>query len=116
MSQSDVYGVLVVDKPPGVTSRRVVDAVSRTLSTKAVGHAGTLDPLARGVVVVCVGYARKLVEEIVATAKNDRGLENRGIEVLGRTQCRLGLALAFQVIAITLARIERTQMQQPAHS
>ena len=64
MSQSEVHGVLVVDKPPGVTSRRVVDAVSRTLSTKAVGHAGTLDPLARGVVVVCVGYARKLVDFI----------------------------------------------------
>ena len=64
MSQTDVHGVLVVDKPPGVTSRRVVDAVSRTLSTKAVGHAGTLDPLACGVVVVCAGNARKLVDFI----------------------------------------------------
>jgi len=62
MSQSDVHGVLAIDKPPGVTSRRVVDAVSRTLSTKTVGHAGTLDPLARGVVIVCAGHARKLVD------------------------------------------------------
>ena len=64
MTHSDVHGVIVVDKPPGVTSRRVVDSVSRTLSTKAVGHAGTLDPLAAGVVVVCVGHATKLVDFI----------------------------------------------------
>ena len=62
MTQSNLHGVLSIDKPPGVTSRRVVDAVSRTLSTKTVGHAGTLDPLARGVVIVCAGHARKLVD------------------------------------------------------
>lgn len=64
MSQSDVHGVLAINKPPGVTSRGVVDAVSHTLRIKAVGHAGTLDPLASGVVVVCVGNARKLVDFI----------------------------------------------------
>ena len=58
----DVSGVIVVDKPAGVTSRRVVDAVSQALGTKTVGHAGTLDPLARGVMVVCVGHATKLVD------------------------------------------------------
>lgn len=55
-------GVIPVDKPPGITSRRVVDAVARALAMKAVGHAGTLDPLAAGVVVVCVGHATKLVD------------------------------------------------------
>lgn len=64
MTQSNIHGVIVVDKPPGVTSRRVVDCVSRTLATKAVGHAGTLDPLAAGIVVVCVGNATKLVDFI----------------------------------------------------
>ena len=64
MSQSDVHGVLAINKPPGVTSRGVVDAVSHTLRIKTVGHAGTLDPLANGVVVVCVGNARKLVDFI----------------------------------------------------
>jgi len=39
-------GVIPVDKPAGVTSRQVVDAVTRALGMKAVGHAGTLDPLA----------------------------------------------------------------------
>lgn len=55
-------GVIPVDKPAGVTSRRVVDAVARAIGMSAVGHAGTLDPLAAGVVVVCVGHATKLVD------------------------------------------------------
>jgi len=57
-------GVIPVDKPRGATSRQVVDAVARALGMKAVGHAGTLDPLAAGVVVVCVGHATKLVDFI----------------------------------------------------
>jgi tRNA pseudouridine55 synthase len=55
-------GVIPVDKPAGATSRQVVDAVARALTLKAVGHAGTLDPLAAGVVVICVGHATKLVD------------------------------------------------------
>lgn len=55
-------GVIAIDKPPGVSSRRVVDAVAAALGTKSVGHAGTLDPLAEGVVVACVGQATKLVD------------------------------------------------------
>lgn len=70
MSRTDVHGVIAIDKPPGVTSRRVVDKVSRGLSTKAVGHAGTLDPLASGVVVVCVGHAKKLVDFIHQQTKS----------------------------------------------
>ncbi|MBV8231028.1 MAG: tRNA pseudouridine(55) synthase TruB, partial [Planctomycetaceae bacterium] len=48
-------GVLNLDKPTGVTSRAVVDRVARPLRGVKVGHAGTLDPLASGVLVVCVG-------------------------------------------------------------
>ena len=55
-------GVIAVDKPVAASSRAVVDAVARALGMKAVGHAGTLDPLAAGVVVVCVGRATKLVD------------------------------------------------------
>jgi tRNA pseudouridine55 synthase len=55
-------GVVAVDKPAGVTSRRVVDVVARCLGTRAAGHAGTLDPLAEGVVLVCLGTATRLVD------------------------------------------------------
>ena len=57
-------GVIPVDKPAGVTSRKVVDVVARAVGMAAVGHAGTLDPLAAGVMVVCVGHATKLVDFI----------------------------------------------------
>ena len=65
-------GVIPVDKPAGVTSRRVVDAVARALGMAAVGHAGTLDPLATGVVVVCVGHATKLVDAVHGLSKHYR--------------------------------------------
>ncbi len=54
-------GVLNVDKPMGVTSREVVNQVVRLVRPAKVGHAGTLDPLATGVLVVCVGHATRLV-------------------------------------------------------
>ena len=54
-------GVLNVDKPMGLTSRDVVNQVVRIVRPAKVGHAGTLDPLATGVLVVCVGHATRLV-------------------------------------------------------
>jgi tRNA pseudouridine55 synthase len=62
-------GVIPVDKPPGITSRKVVDIVGRAAGMKSVGHAGTLDPLASGVVVVCLGHATKLVDYLHAQSK-----------------------------------------------
>ena len=62
-------GVIPVDKPAGVTSRRVVDVVARAAGMKSVGHAGTLDPLASGVVVVCLGHATRLVDSLHAQTK-----------------------------------------------
>jgi tRNA pseudouridine55 synthase len=55
-----VDGVLVVDKPAGPTSHDVVDIVRRALRTRRVGHTGTLDPFASGVLPVCVGKATRL--------------------------------------------------------
>jgi tRNA pseudouridine55 synthase len=53
-------GVLVVDKPAGITSFDVVQAVGRILKERKCGHAGTLDPMATGVLPVCVGAATKI--------------------------------------------------------
>jgi tRNA pseudouridine55 synthase len=57
-------GILNLHKPSGITSRQVVDRVAALLPRIKVGHAGTLDPLASGVLVVCVGVATRLVESI----------------------------------------------------
>jgi tRNA pseudouridine55 synthase len=68
-SRSVHEGVLVVDKPAGMTSHDVVQAVRRALGESRVGHTGTLDPAATGVLVVCVGRATRLVRFLQAGAK-----------------------------------------------
>lgn len=60
-----MHGIIVVDKPKGYTSRDVVNVVSKVLQTKKVGHTGTLDPLATGVLVLCVGDYTKFVSKLV---------------------------------------------------
>src|SRR6516162_3635011 len=62
-------GILNLHKPSGITSRQVVDRVAALLPRVKVGHAGTLDPLASGVLVVCVGAATRLVESIQRMTK-----------------------------------------------
>lgn len=62
-------GILMVNKPSGITSRDVVDIVGKTLNTKKVGHTGTLDPMATGVLVLCLGNALKVCELITANDK-----------------------------------------------
>lgn len=62
-------GIIVVNKPEGMTSRDVVNKVSKILKVKKIGHTGTLDPIATGVLVLCVGKATKLVELLTASEK-----------------------------------------------
>lgn len=62
-------GILNVYKPKGYTSRDVVNIVKKIYSTKKVGHAGTLDPNATGVLPICIGKATKLVEYIQSMGK-----------------------------------------------
>lgn len=62
-------GVLVVDKPSGPTSHDVVRAARRLYATRSVGHAGTLDPMASGVMLLLFGDAKKLSSYLTATDK-----------------------------------------------
>ncbi len=66
------YGLLNLNKPSGVTSRRVVNCVQRLVRPAKVGHAGTLDPLATGVLVVPIGPATRLVEYVHQMSKQYR--------------------------------------------
>lgn len=65
-------GLLNLNKPPGVTSRWLVDQVQRLVRPLKTGHAGTLDPLATGVVVVCVGAATRLIQYVQRKPKSYR--------------------------------------------
>lgn len=62
-------GIIVVNKPKGITSRDVVNKMCKLLNTKKIGHTGTLDPIATGVLVLCVGKATKLVEVLTSNDK-----------------------------------------------
>jgi tRNA pseudouridine55 synthase len=63
-TDSRIDGLLIVDKPAGITSRKVVDRVEHWFPGVRIGHAGTLDPLATGVLVLCLGQATRLIEYV----------------------------------------------------
>lgn len=62
-------GIIIINKPKGITSRDVVNETCKILKTKKVGHTGTLDPLATGVLALCIGKATKLVEVLTSSDK-----------------------------------------------
>lgn len=62
-------GIIITDKEKNVTSRDEVNKISKEFKTKKVGHTGTLDPIATGVLVICIGKATKLVELITGYNK-----------------------------------------------
>ncbi len=72
-------GVVVVDKPSGPTSRDVVEEVKRALGVRKAGHTGTLDPLATGVLPVCVNEATKLVQFLALDNKEYRATLRLGV-------------------------------------
>lgn len=65
-----VHGIVVIDKPAGMTSHDVVGIVRKLFRTKKVGHTGTLDPDATGVLVLCLGNATRLAEYLSAAHKH----------------------------------------------
>lgn len=102
-------GVLLVDKPQGLTSHDVVDRVRRLYRTRRVGHAGTLDPMATGLLIVLVGRATKASDQLMAQDKEYLGeatlgvvtdtqdaegatLETHPVPALGEEQIRAALA------------------------
>jgi len=82
-------GMILINKPSGYTSRDIVNIVSKKLSTKKIGHTGTLDPLATGVLVLCVGRYTKLVDLITTYDKEYiaeviLGLETDTLDIEGK--------------------------------
>ena len=62
-------GIIIVNKPKGITSFDVIRKLKKILKTKKIGHTGTLDPLATGVMLMCVGKATKLASDLEAKDK-----------------------------------------------
>lgn len=73
-------GVLLVDKPTGMTSHDVVDRLRRKLGMKRIGHAGTLDPIATGLLILLVGKATKISQFLMGMDKAYEGTARLGQE------------------------------------
>ncbi len=89
MSEDRFHGLLIVDKPAGWTSHDVVGRVRRLLGQRSVGHAGTLDPAATGVLPVAVGSALRALEFLADASKSYRaeitlGLSSDALDIDGR--------------------------------
>lgn len=97
-------GILVVYKEAGMTSRDVVNKVGKLLHTKKIGHTGTLDPIATGVLVLCVGSATKIVELLTATEKEYIAEVTLGIET--DTLDNTGSILKKENVLISKEQIE----------
>ncbi|CAM2734774.1 tRNA pseudouridine(55) synthase TruB [Actinomyces slackii] len=115
-------GLLLVDKPAGITSHDVVGAVRRLAATRKVGHAGTLDPMATGLLVVGIGRATRLLTHLVGADKAYRatirlGQETSTEDAEGRITASSGCT-ARQVdaprITRALACLTGTVMQVPS--
>ena len=78
MQLSNLDGVLLIDKAPGMTSHDVVAMVRRALNTKKVGHCGTLDPLATGLLIVVIGRGTKIQDLLMSEDKEYVGTMTLG--------------------------------------
>jgi len=111
-------GFLVVDKPGGVTSNAVVNRVKRATRIKKVGHAGTLDPMATGVVVVAVGPVTRLIrfiqeqpKEYVATAQF--GVSTDTLDADGAVLSREPMTFSEEELVAVAGRFVGTVLQVP---
>ena len=82
-------GILNIDKPQCITSHYVVDAIRKVFPNQKVGHTGTLDPLATGVLPICIGEATKLSDKLVSETKKYSvkmllGVETDTYDITGR--------------------------------
>jgi tRNA pseudouridine55 synthase len=112
-------GILAVDKPRGMTSRQVVTKLSQRLGAEKVGHAGTLDPLATGVLVVCVGRGTLLSKYLAAQDKEYvvdaiLGMETDTYDIEGeRRGGNATEGIGMSLIEMELARFKGDITQEP---
>jgi tRNA pseudouridine55 synthase len=115
-----VFGALIIDKPQGFTSHDVVARVRRATGTRRVGHAGTLDPFATGLLVCCIGRATRLVQFLVGLDKEYIGTVRLGYatdtqDATGKqiTPLRTSKGLSLEALRRTLSGFVGPQLQKP---
>ncbi|MGN1115064.1 MAG: tRNA pseudouridine(55) synthase TruB [Candidatus Ornithomonoglobus sp.] len=111
-------GVVIVDKPQGKTSHDVVAMLRRVYKTRRAGHTGTLDPLATGVLVVCVGNATKAADMLTAadkryTAVFELGKRTDTLDIEGRVLEERPVNVTDEEIRRTVEKFKGEQEQLP---
>jgi len=111
-------GVLVVDKPEALTSHDVVATARRLLGEKRIGHTGTLDPLATGVLPLACGRATRLVRFLTASDKDYEatilfGVTTDTLDITGEETSRSGRTPTSEALAAALRSFEGEHMQVP---
>ena len=112
------FGVLIVDKPVGPTSHHVVQVVRRGTRVRKVGHAGTLDPRASGVLVLCLGAATRLSEYLSTTSKRYEatvrfGAATKTYDTEGEITVHTGIAPTLEEIEAALPQFKGEIHQIP---
>jgi len=115
-----VDGILIIDKPAGITSHDVVARVRRTLKTKRVGHTGTLDPFATGVMVILVGKATRLAQFLDKDEKEYEAVVRFGFETdtgdntgSPKSEVQGPMSIEIGQVDSALAKFRGTIMQTP---
>ncbi len=111
-------GVLVIDKPTGMTSHDVVAAVRRLLGERRIGHTGTLDPMATGVLPLAIGRATRLVSLLTASTKEYLaevrfGLTTDSYDVTGEETSCTGLIPDAGTLDQALTHLSGSYLQPP---
>ncbi|KPK39092.1 MAG: tRNA pseudouridine synthase B [Gammaproteobacteria bacterium SG8_47] len=122
-SGRNVHGILLLDKPVGITSNAALQTVKRLYRANKAGHTGNLDPMASGVLPICLGEATKMSAFLLEADKRYRGIIKLGVrtstadaegEVLETHEVP---ALSAEVIESVLARFRgRIEQVPPMHS
>ncbi len=116
--QPEVHGVLNVNKPAGMTSHDVVDAVRRILGFQRVGHTGTLDPQATGVLPLCVGRATRIAQFLTQADKEydmtlRLGITTDTLDAAGKVLSEAEVQVTRADIEAVLPRFRGTIKQVP---
>jgi tRNA pseudouridine55 synthase len=115
-------GLLLVDKPKGITSHDVVARVRRTLGIRAIGHAGTLDPIASGLLILLIGEATKVSDYLLNGDKGYEvtvrlGVKTDSMDVTGQVLEEKPVDLSEeQIRSAVLALQGKLELQVPVHS
>lgn len=109
-------GILLVKKPTGYTSRDIVNIVGKILHTKKIGHTGTLDPLAEGVMVLCIGTATKLVELLTSEFKEYcatviLGMKTDTGDITGKVLEEASAQIPYELIQEACRQMTKTYQQ-----